>query len=568
MDFYSKITGINYPWNKYSQIVVRDYVSGAMENTTATLHGEYVQKTPRELLDQNEEGTICHELFHQWFGDYVTAESWSNITLNESFATLSEILWAGQDKGKDAEDAERYDKLQSYLSTTKNGISPKLVRFHYKQREEVFDEVSYPKGSVILYALKNYLGDKAFFAGLNLYLRNHAFQSAEASDLRLAFEQVSGLDLQEYFNQWYYSGGHPVLDISSHFESGVLSIEVSQIQDKGMGYFKFPLKIGIYNQINESGKVKSWQETKVLTVDGLKQTYKFTLSQKPIFIDYDVDKILVGEILDHKKIEDYISAYTLTHSYSNRMEAVQNALKDSVGVNANSLLIKALHDPYYKIRKEVISGLHLTNAQNLSLFETELKNIILNDPFTVVRAAAIEKFAETYKTKYKELYLNGLKSQSYEVIASSLTGLLNLSPNEGESLISSFDPETKIHLLKPIGRFYASKGEDGMAPFFEKIFLSGTNNQKFLIFRNYIAYLSKNTSPKISQNGVDAIITLVNSIQDPGFTDNMVSTFDGISIYKGKSSHAENDSKIKSDLEEGEKIFKEASKRLKSPLKS
>ncbi len=88
LGFFSQITGVDYPWNKYAQIVVRDYVSGAMENTTATLHGESVQATDRELLDGSGESTIAHELFHQWFGDYVTTESWSNITVNESFALL------------------------------------------------------------------------------------------------------------------------------------------------------------------------------------------------------------------------------------------------------------------------------------------------------------------------------------------------------------------------------------------------------------------------------------------------------------------------------------------------
>jgi aminopeptidase N len=92
--FFSKITGIDYPWAKYSQIVGRDYVSGAMENTTATIHQESAQQDARELVDGNKwESTIAHELFHQWFGDLVTAESWSNLTLNESFANYSETLW-------------------------------------------------------------------------------------------------------------------------------------------------------------------------------------------------------------------------------------------------------------------------------------------------------------------------------------------------------------------------------------------------------------------------------------------------------------------------------------------
>ena len=116
MTYFSKITGVDFPWVKYSQITGREYVAGAMENTTATIHQDAAQQDARELVDGNSwEGTIAHELFHQWFGDYVTAEQWTNLTLNESFADYSQTLWSeykyGQDEGdafhRDTEHAER-----------------------------------------------------------------------------------------------------------------------------------------------------------------------------------------------------------------------------------------------------------------------------------------------------------------------------------------------------------------------------------------------------------------------------------------------------------------------------
>ncbi len=108
--FYSRITGVDYPWVKYAQITGQDYVSGAMENTTATLHSSAAQQDARQLTDGNVwEEVIAHELFHQWFGDYVTTESWSNITLNESFADYSETLWDEYKYGKDAGDESNYD---------------------------------------------------------------------------------------------------------------------------------------------------------------------------------------------------------------------------------------------------------------------------------------------------------------------------------------------------------------------------------------------------------------------------------------------------------------------------
>jgi len=130
MSFFSRITGVDYPWAKYSQITGRDYVSGAMENTTATLHQESAQQDARELTDGNRwEGTIAHELFHHWFGDYVTAESWSNLTLNESFADYSQTLWEEYKYGKDAADFENFNGMRAYLMG--DNSKKDLVRFYY-----------------------------------------------------------------------------------------------------------------------------------------------------------------------------------------------------------------------------------------------------------------------------------------------------------------------------------------------------------------------------------------------------------------------------------------------------
>ncbi len=145
MKFFSSITAVEYPWSKYAQIVGRDYVSGAMENTTATLHQESAYQDARELTETNRwEDVISHELFHQWFGDYVTTESWSNLTLNESFANYSEYLWREYKYGRDHADAHAYDDMQGYIAS--GSQNKDLVRFHYNDKEDVFDAVSYNKG--------------------------------------------------------------------------------------------------------------------------------------------------------------------------------------------------------------------------------------------------------------------------------------------------------------------------------------------------------------------------------------------------------------------------------------
>lgn len=155
---FSKATGVSFPWNKYSQVVVRDYVSGAMENTTASLFGEFTNKNGRQLLDESNEDVVSHELFHQWFGDYVTAESWSNLTLNESFATYGEQIWRTHMYGKASADELAWGDLQRYLDASRRA-DPPLVRYYYRDREEMFDRISYQKGGAILRYIHSLAGD-------------------------------------------------------------------------------------------------------------------------------------------------------------------------------------------------------------------------------------------------------------------------------------------------------------------------------------------------------------------------------------------------------------------------
>ena len=224
--FFSGITGVDYPWPKYAQITGRDFVAGAQENVTATLHAETAQQDARQLVDGNRwEETIAHELFHHWFGDLVTCESWSNITVNESFADYSETLWDEYKYGKEEGDAKNNFDMLTYLGNP-DDTSKSLVRFYYADSEDVFDNVSYPKGGRILNMLRHYTGDSAFFKSLNLYLTSNKFKSAEAQNLKFAFEEVTGQDLNWFFNQWYYGSGHPRLDIRYAYDASGKTAQV------------------------------------------------------------------------------------------------------------------------------------------------------------------------------------------------------------------------------------------------------------------------------------------------------------------------------------------------------
>ncbi|WP_221392764.1 M1 family metallopeptidase [Dyadobacter sp. NIV53] len=254
MQFFSQKLGIEYPWNKYAQMVVYDYVSGAMENTTATLHGLYAYQNARDLTDNNGwETTIAHELFHHWFGDLVTAESWSNLTVNESMADFSQTLWMEYKYGKDAGDDENQYGLRNYLSDSA-GANKDLVRFRYPDKEDMFDVVSYQKGGRVLQMLRNYVGEEAFFQSLNLYLTTYKFKTGEADQMRLAFEEVTGQDLNWFWNQWYFGSGHPDLKIEYQYDDNVkkATLIVQQMQNTGK-IFRLPVAIDIYEGSEKRG---------------------------------------------------------------------------------------------------------------------------------------------------------------------------------------------------------------------------------------------------------------------------------------------------------------------------
>lgn len=437
MNFYSKMLGVEYPWVKYAQIVARDYVSGAMENTSATLHGEYVQKTARELLDDNQESTIAHELFHQWFGDYVTAESWSNLTMNESFATFGEVIWHGYDAGQDAEDRSRYEKLQNYLGSSKNGMSPVLARFNYNDKEDMFDNISYSKGSIILYALKNQLGDAAFFKSLNRYLTANAFKNGETHQLRLAMEDVTGKDWSPYFNQWYYQGGHPILEIQYGYSNGQATISVKQTQDSSVQLFSLPLNVDIY----VNGKIIR----KNILIDKREHDFSFDVEAKPDFIDLDPDKILVGQILDNKKVADYLYQYKNVSSYFNRIEAIKFTSNDK-SYDAQLTLLAGFDDAQDDLRTLSIKGIDLENSLIKEEALKKLLNLAQFDKNTTVRAASILKLAATGDIIYKELMEKSCKDQSYKVIAAGIAGLNKLAPEEGTKALTTLDEDTQKHV--------------------------------------------------------------------------------------------------------------------------
>lgn len=430
IDYFSQITGVPYPWNKYSQVVVRDYISGAMENTSASTFGEFMNKNHREIADADNEDIVAHELFHQWFGDYVTAESWSNLTLNESFATYGEQLWRRYKYGKASVDKTLRDDLNAYLGS--NSTEP-LVRFHYRDKEDMFDRVSYQKGSVILNYLHQLMGDEAFSRAMMIYLTRNALIPTEATQWRLAVEEATGKDWNWFFNQWYYRGGHPQLDIKYTYDDEQKQLKVEVTQKQKDGVFILPFKTDI---IYSSERVtEDW----LLETKNKVFTYPYKNGVKPLIIP-DVFHWVVGTIEENKTAAEWLNTYSQSgDDIVSRLKSIEQIGKDIDEANNQAIIEAALKDKDAYVR-EVVLGLlaPITNAKLQDKWKATVRYIATNDPNNQTRAKAIYTLGYWKDNNSKDLMLESISDSSYAVAGASLSALNRMDKDTAYSLAKKY----------------------------------------------------------------------------------------------------------------------------------
>lgn len=519
--FFSKITGVDYPWQKYAQIVCRDFVSGAMENTTATLHGESAQQDARQLVDGNNwEDVISHELFHMWFGDYVTTESWSNITLNESFADYSEVLWQEYKHGKMAADEHNYTGMQAYLFSRVDKLD--LVRFYYNNREDVFDVVSYQKGGRILNMLRSYVGDSAFYKSLNLYLTRYKFNSAEAQELRLAFEDVTGQDLNWFWNQWYYGSGHPKLDISYGYDDATKTAKVFVKQTQTGNLFKLPVAIDVYQN---AGKKRNnvWLENKA-------DTFAFPAASVPDLINVDGDKILLCEKTDNKTLDNFIFQYKNAGLYVDKREAIEFAAKKQMDdPKALDLLKTALKDDYKGLRLTALQRINIGDDKIKNSVESQLADMAANDPVPTVRARAIMMLGRYKKDIYKDLYIKSISDSSYSIAGNSLTALAAIDTSaalvRAKELSAQKIKGVLNNAVNSILYTYAGEEDfDSLADRFDRLPSGSTKFNLLIPFSNYLKKVKDDDKFK---RGIDLIVSFRDAVPEQS-RQRMESYFNGM----------------------------------------
>jgi aminopeptidase N len=476
--YFEKTLGIPFPWQKYDQIVVRDFVSGAMENTTASIFMEELLLDEREALDSEWDYIIAHELFHQWFGDLVTAESWSNLTLNEAFAYYSEYLWNAHRYGQDQADLKLVVEKEGYFAEAET--APKeLIRFNYADAEDLFDAHSYNKGGLVLHMLRRQLGDTAFFKGLNLYLTQHAFQAVEAHDLRLAMEQVSGQDLNGFFNQWFFAKGHPELAIAVDYSQPEnLLLRFSQVQNSfEYPVFQLPITVSWYE--GEVRKTKIVQLTKAQQDVALENGYPISL----VYVNEGHEIVMKGnQVMSNSQ---YLQQFKESQLGVARFEALDSLVSREATEELVLVLPLAIQDSFAAIRERGLSLLQGGEQWKETLAELEEKiyQLAEGDPQNKVRAGALEVLTEWNPSGYRGAFTRLARDPSYLVAGAALMGLARVADPVMElSWMETFEGETNFRMSVGLAEYYLKNKVLGKGPWFDLTFskLSGEGLYYFM----------------------------------------------------------------------------------------
>ncbi|WP_083758861.1 M1 family aminopeptidase [Candidatus Amoebophilus asiaticus] len=507
LDFFSEKLDYPYPWPKYSQMIVRDYFTGAMENTTAVILTEAIQGDERDLLDKvDRDEIIAHELCHHWFGNLVTCESWSQLLLNESLASIGTHLWYDYKYGPYERDRLIAKSMANYLEEAQlKQVS--VVRDCYTYPIELFDCHTYHKGTLVMHMLRTYLGEEAFLQSLSQYLKKYAFSATDMHQLRKAFEEVSGQDLNWFFNQWFLSSGHPVLRIEHTYANGRLILKVWQKQARPSPVYWLPLAIDVWI----GGKKERYH----ITVDKTYQEFTWPVAQQPELVYVDRNYLLVGEIDHPQTVQSSKYLYKRGEDFFSKYEAIKYFSNNKVELaNYCNFFKRVLRDDYWGFKVIAMEAIRNYGRQEKIYSALEEDLIALSeDPHSLVREAVLHTLGTSQSPdKYTDIYKNALEDPSYRVANAALYTYANYSKEDQavkEAIIENFEDYNDINIITTLATYYANAKQPDKYDW-----LKGKTDKLYtqLGFESLLSLLVKYTTAVIATNQQEDTLALLQSI--------------------------------------------------------
>ena len=418
--YFSERLEFDFPYSKYAQSTVRDF-GGGMENITATTLTDTSVHDKRAHLDVSSDGLISHELAHSWFGDMLTCRDWSELWLNESFATFMEANWTEHDLGKNDYLYEMHGNQHQYYAAWDSGNRRPIVSKRYTDPDALFDVYPYPRGAAVINMIRFILGEESFWKAINYYVKKHQWQTVETQQLVVAIEETTGQNLQWFFDEWLYKMGHPEFEITSNYDGAkTLTLTVKQTQKpdstrpwfQSPEFFITPVDIAITTAAGEKIH-RVW-------IDSREKEFTFAVDSKPLIINFDRGNYLIKQVKFNRSDDEL--AYQLLHD-SDVMGRVRAAIE--LKERKSDASIKALgsasaRDAFWGVRIESVKAL----AEMKSDAARDALIVATKDKESRIRREALRGLAEFKDPKLADLYIEIIKSDpSYFAIAEAARAL-------------------------------------------------------------------------------------------------------------------------------------------------
>ncbi|MEA5600844.1 M1 family metallopeptidase [Nostoc sp. UHCC 0252] len=429
IEFLSQKYGYPYPFPKYAQVCVDDFIFGGMENTSTTLLTDRCLLDERAALDnRNTESLVVHELAHQWFGDLVVIKHWSHAWIKEGMASYSEVMWTEQEYSLEETAYYRLLEARRYISEDSSRYRRPMVTHIYREAIELYDRHIYEKGSCVYHMIRSQLGDELFWQAIQTFVQDNAHKTVETIDLLRAIEKATGRNLLFLFDQYVYRGGHPDFKVAYSWDGDakLAKITVTQTQaaegkngNKDLFDLKIPIGFG-YTQPEESPKLKTF----TVRVHEREQSFYFPLENKPQFISFDVENNYLKTVALEYPTAELKAQLESDPDPISRIYAAE-ALAKKGGLEATKALSATLkNDPLWGVRVEAakqLAKINLDQAFDGLVLGLKDKNAYVRR--SVVEALAQIKTAESYKV-VRGLLQKGDPSYYVEATASRVIGAI------------------------------------------------------------------------------------------------------------------------------------------------
>ncbi len=423
IEFFSEKYGYPYPYPKYAQVCVDDFIFGGMENTSTTLLTDRCLLDERAALDnRSTETLVAHELAHQWFGDLVVIKHWSHAWLKEGMASYSEVMWTDHEYGADDAAYYRLQEARNYLREDSTRYRRPVVTHVYREAIELYDRHLYEKGACIYHMIRAELGDELFWQSVHTFVQDNAHRTVETIDLLRAIEKSSGRNLAFLFDQYVYRGGHPEYKVSYSWDNEAklakLTIVQTQAGEKDSDCFnlKLPITFSIVKR-----KSASVLQTLTIQVQEKTQTFYIPLSEKPNFVSFDAGNHYLKTVTLDYPFPELKAQLQHDPDPVSRIYAAEAIAEKGTLEAVQTLAIALKEDPFWGVRAEVAQL--LSNIKLDQVFDALVSG--LKDKEARVRRAVVGVLA-TFKTNdsYKALKSVAEKGDpSYYVEAAALQSI-------------------------------------------------------------------------------------------------------------------------------------------------